>query len=905
LHVRKFPLILVLICVIAALIFILPLVVPSEIFTMIPFHENLSELVDTVRSHAIPHFSGGILYTYAIPIILGLWALFFLVTMHAPSFWWMAPYSMVVVYTLYLFTQLRAGQSQPALFLERLSREPTMGSVLIILAMLLELTIALLFLIVSIRLHRRFWKGKKSSSSENRKLEQKEHRAQERKALKQAHKEQVREERDAKKSAKRAKKGSSRKSHTEDSEAEARDESTMVTLQHDADIRETGKSSYTYPDSDSSSIDSEAPLAFPAVREMPRLKTIGNEPKKESELYVGSVKVKDDDSVLLADTPIEDIDEPEEVPVGKTYDPIPSLRKQLEQDALTAPFEVPTSMPKPEPSRQTASQKPASQSSSLPVAETKSQEPSSAHERVVTQTRMVDDFHSADDTDDADDDSEEDMDQISGVGGLVSSNAGSSALLSRNKLRYNFPSDDLLETYPDHVTDIDAETQAAGENLILTLKQFKIDATLMKIVKGPTVTMFEVSPAPGVRVSSIISLSDNIALQLAARQVRIVAPIPGKQAVGIEVPNRDRAIIGFKDLLPTIDAKAYQVPMILGRKITGEPVVIEITQTPHLLIAGATGSGKSVCVNSLISSILYRRSPKEVRLILVDPKIVELRVYNGIPHLLTPVITEPKKTIKALEFCLYEMDRRYKLLNALAVRNIAAYNKKIKELKLARERLPYIVVVIDEFADLMTTVGKELETLLARLAAMARAVGIHLVLATQRPSANVITGIIKSNIPSRIAFMVASQIDSRIIIDETGAEKLLGRGDMLFAPGWDPNSVRIQGAFLSDEEVERVVAYAKTQGEPDYLDEAFFEDDDSTSNNGDDDDETDDSSDDVLMAKALKIVVERQSASASYLQRRLKIGYNRAARLVEQMEDDGYVGPARGSKPRELLKFPD
>ncbi|MDD3367019.1 MAG: FtsK/SpoIIIE domain-containing protein, partial [Sphaerochaetaceae bacterium] len=382
------------------------------------------------------------------------------------------------------------------------------------------------------------------------------------------------------------------------------------------------------------------------------------------------------------------------------------------------------------------------------------------------------------------------------------------------------------------------------------------------------------------------------------------APIPGKQAVGIEVPNKRRSIIGFKDLLPSIDDQDFNVPMVLGRKITGEPVVIEITQTPHLLIAGATGSGKSVCVNSFISSILFRRSPKEVRLILVDPKIVELRVYNGIPHLLTPVITEPKKTIKALEFCLYEMERRYKLLNALAVRNIAAYNKKIQELKLARERLPYIVVIIDEFADLMNTVGKELETMLARLAAMARAIGIHLVLATQRPSANVITGIIKSNIPTRIAFMVASQIDSRIIIDETGAEKLLGRGDMLFAPAWDPNSARIQGAFLSDEEVERIVAYAKKQGEPDYLDEAFFEDDD-TNGSDDDDEAIDDNSDEALFEKALKIVVERQSASASFLQRRLRIGYNRAARLIEQMEDEGYVGPPRGSKPREILRFPD
>ena len=460
-------------------------------------------------------------------------------------------------------------------------------------------------------------------------------------------------------------------------------------------------------------------------------------------------------------------------------------------------------------------------------------------------------------------------------------------------------------SYPDHSTEVDEATRKAGEALILTLKQFRIEATLVNIVRGPTVTMFEVSPAPGVRVSAIVSLSDNIALQLAARQVRIVAPIPGKQAVGIEVPNRTRSIIGFREMLPTIDEKNFNIPMVLGRKITGEPVVIELTQTPHLLIAGATGSGKSVCVNSLISSILFRRSPKDVRLILVDPKIVELRVYNGIPHLLTPVITEAKKTIKALEFCLYEMDRRYKLLNALAVRNITAYNNRIREQKLAREKLPFIVVVVDEFADLMTTVGKELETLLARLAAMARAVGIHLVLATQRPSANVITGIIKSNIPTRIAFMVASQIDSRIIIDETGAEKLLGKGDLLFAPGWDPHSIRIQGAFLSDEEVERVVEYAKSQGDPDYLDEMFFEDEDSSDDSADGDDGFEDDVDDVLMEKALKIVVERQSASASYLQRRLKIGYNRAARLVEQMEDDGYVGPARGSKPRELLRFPD
>ncbi|MCB5231199.1 MAG: DNA translocase FtsK [Sphaerochaetaceae bacterium] len=604
-------------------------------------------------------------------------------------------------------------------------------------------------------------------------------------------------------------------------------------------------------------------FGFPIVSQLPKLRTIRNI-DEEDQIYVGSVKEQEDSSLIIAETPTED--------------PIPTLRQQMQKDARLASL-ISRPFVKSEKKRETFEvEKPKEILKEVPV---------------ITPTVKTEVIQEVADN--------QDIDIISGVGGLISS-TGHDALLSRSKITYKFPPEELLDTYPDHVNHIDAHTKAAGEDLVATLKQFKIEAELINIVKGPTVTMFEVSPAPGVRVSSILSLSDNIALRLAARQIRIVAPIPGKQAVGIEVPNKERSIIGFRDLLSSIDEKTYQVPMILGRKITGEPVVIELTQTPHLLIAGATGSGKSVCVNSLISSILYRRSPKEVRLILVDPKIVELRVYNNIPHLLTPVITEPKKTIKALEFCLYEMERRYKLLNGLAVRNISAYNKKVADQKIAREKLPYIVVVIDEFADLMTTVGKELETLLARLAAMARAVGIHLVLATQRPSANVITGIIKSNIPTRIAFMVASQIDSRIIIDETGAEKLLGRGDMLFAPGWDPASVRIQGSFLSDEEVERVVEFAKQQGEPDYLDESFFEDEPESEE--DENDFDNDTSDEALMEKALKIVVERNGASASYLQRRLKIGYNRAARLVEQMEEEGLVGPQRGSKPRELLRLP-
>ena len=330
--------------------------------------------------------------------------------------------------------------------------------------------------------------------------------------------------------------------------------------------------------------------------------------------------------------------------------------------------------------------------------------------------------------------------------------------------------------------------------------------------------------------------------------------------------------------------------------------MIDLAKTPHMLIAGATGSGKSVCVNSLILSILYKRSFNDVKLILVDPKVVELKLYNSIPHLLTPVITEPKKALKALQWCLCEMERRYALLDSMSVRDIANYNQKINEQKICTEKLPYIVVIIDEFADLMATSGKELESIVARLTAMSRAVGIHLVLATQRPSVNVITGLIKANIPTRIAFMVASRTDSNIIIDTVGAEKLLGRGDMLYASAVDPAPIRIQGTFVTDQEVEDVVKAVKEYGEPDYLDEELFEDDK--------EDEARDlfgepiADDDPLYDQALEIVVQSGKASASYIQRRLKIGYNRAARLVEEMEERGIVGPANGSKPREVIHIP-
>lgn len=475
---------------------------------------------------------------------------------------------------------------------------------------------------------------------------------------------------------------------------------------------------------------------------------------------------------------------------------------------------------------------------------------------------------------------------------------------SNYRNNYHVPIKGVLAEYPDDkYREIDEDTRKAARVLEITLEEFKISATVTGIKKGPVITMFELLPAPGVKISKITNLADNIALRLAASRVRIVAPIPGKHAVGIEVPNKKRAIVSFSEMVsaPEMKDRDIAVPIVLGKDIRGGTQVIDLTRTPHLLIAGATGSGKSVCVNSLICSILYERSPADVKMILVDPKIVELKLYNDIPHLLTPVITDPKKAIQAIQWCLYEMERRYSLLDVLGVREIRSYNKRVKERKLATMELPYLILVIDEFADLMATSGKELEAMIARLAAMSRAVGIHLVLATQRPSADVITGLIKANFPSRIAFMVASMMDSRIIIDSAGAEKLLGKGDMLFTSAWDPFPSRVQGAFMSEEEVERVVAYVKTLGAPEYIDDEIFIDDD-------DEDEishSSGSSSDPLFNKALEIVGSAGKASASYLQRRLKIGYNRAARLVEQMEDMGIVGPQNGSKPREVIHMPE
>jgi len=481
-------------------------------------------------------------------------------------------------------------------------------------------------------------------------------------------------------------------------------------------------------------------------------------------------------------------------------------------------------------------------------------------------------------------------------------------VLARRKEKdkpYAVPSEGILTAYPDgEYWIIDEKTKRSAEVLRDTLAEFKIEAEVTGIRKGPVITMFEILPAPGVKLSKITNLSDNIALRLAASSVRIVAPIPGKHAVGIEVPNEKRSIVSLREIVEYEGFKTskMEIPVILGKDIAGEAQFIDLTQTPHLLIAGATGSGKSVCVNAIILSILYRRSPLEVRLLLIDPKIVELKLYNDIPHLLTPVITEPKRAFQALQYCICEMERRYSLLDHVGVRDIKSYNRKIKDKGLAAERLPYIVVIIDEFADLMATTGKELESTLARLAAMSRAVGIHLVLATQRPSIDVITGLIKANIPSRIAFMVASKFDSRIIIDMVGAEKLLGRGDMLVATAWESFPIRMQGAYVSEEEVEKAVEFVKTLGEPEYIDDEIFIDED------DEDGESSlfsDDDDDPLFEKALEIVLQQGKASASYIQRRLKVGYNRASRLVEQMEEKGIVGPAKGSKPRDLMHNPE
>jgi len=457
---------------------------------------------------------------------------------------------------------------------------------------------------------------------------------------------------------------------------------------------------------------------------------------------------------------------------------------------------------------------------------------------------------------------------------------------------YQLPDMSLLKDPPP------ASEEDLREDLLLTskllgetLEDFGIDAKVVQVNRGPVLTSFEVQPAAGVKVSKIVSLSDDLALVLAAPSIRIEAPIPGKQAVGIEIPNRTATMVGLKEVLL---AEQFQfssaiLPLALGKDIMGNPVVTDLTKMPHMLVAGATGSGKSVCINGIIMSILYKMHPDNVKLLMIDPKMVELSVYDGIPHLRFPVITGPKEAVKCLKWLVKEMEDRYKLLAAEGARHITGYIDKL----LAREEntMCYVVAIIDELADLMMVSSQECEDSIARLTQMARAVGIHLILATQRPSVDIITGVIKANFPCRVAFQVFSKIDSRTILDMNGADKLLGRGDMLFLPPGTPKPIRIQGAFLSNEEIEDVIKFIRLQGfEPhqekftaDTLEEkqTIFDEDD-------------------LLEDVLRLAVRNEGVSTSMIQRKLKIGYNRASRLVEMLEEHNFVGPSVGIKPREV-----
>jgi len=448
----------------------------------------------------------------------------------------------------------------------------------------------------------------------------------------------------------------------------------------------------------------------------------------------------------------------------------------------------------------------------------------------------------------------------------------------------------------------DAEIMQQCSVLEQTLADFKVRAKVVAATRGPAVTQFELQPAPGVKVNTVVNLADDIALRLAAPGVRMEAPIPGKSAIGIEVPNLKTDPVNFREVVDTdiVRNKASKLCIGLGKDISGNIITADIAKMPHLLIAGSTGSGKSVCINTIICGILYKALPEEVKLILVDPKVVELSIYDGIPHLLTPVVTDPKKAASALHWAVAEMERRYKLFADNHVRNIDGFNKE------AQEKMPYIVIIIDEMADLMACVKADIETAVMRLAAKARAAGIHMILATQRPSVDVITGVLKNNIPSRIAFAVTSLIDSRTILDSAGAEKLLGKGDMLYSPSGSNKPTRVQGAFVSDEEVGSIVEFIIGQSIPvEYSDEVTSVELESDKKNNsaaaDEDTEAPGPTEDPLFEKALMLVLDTGQASASMMQRRFSIGYNRAARLVDTMAELGVVGKAMGSKPREVI----
>ncbi len=467
------------------------------------------------------------------------------------------------------------------------------------------------------------------------------------------------------------------------------------------------------------------------------------------------------------------------------------------------------------------------------------------------------------------------------------------------------PSKSILQDNKNYsYEEFKAEENESALILENTLQEFDIKAEVTEIIHGPVVTLFKLNPAPGIKLSRIENLSNNLALRLGAKSIRIIAPIPGEKSVGVEIPNRLREVVGFREIVDSenFTNSKFHIPVGLGKDIYGKIIIIDVYKMPHILIAGATGSGKSVCVNVFISSILFSCSPDKVKLLLIDPKIVELKPYNDIPHLLTPVITDSKKAINALKYLVYEMERRYSVLDTLGARDIVEYNHNVSKRSEVHEKLPFIVAVVDEFADLISVAGKEAEGLFARLTAKARAVGIHMLLATQRPSIDVITGLIKANVPTRIAFQVISLQDSRIILDQKGAEKLLGQGDMLYLSPAQPFTIRLQGAFLSKEEVDKITDHWKSVGEPNYIN---IEEELGILENDSDDSEGDEDLNDPLFKEAIDIVYRSQKASASYLQRKLNIGYNRAARMVEEMERMGLVGPQRGSKPREIISSGD
>lgn len=471
--------------------------------------------------------------------------------------------------------------------------------------------------------------------------------------------------------------------------------------------------------------------------------------------------------------------------------------------------------------------------------------------------------------------------------------------LNEETFIYKVPPIELLEDVKNDSKKDNSEVLRNKKIIEDTMENFGIESKIVAINKGPVITSYELEPAPGVRLSKIVSLSDNLSLALASSDIRIEAPIPGKSVVGIEVPNKNKAAVTVREIIESDEFKNLNshLPLALGKDVSGKNIISTIDKMPHLLVAGATGSGKSVCINTIITSILYKSSPEDVKLVLIDPKVVELSIYNGIPHLLIPVVTNPKKAQYALNWAVDEMEKRYKAFAENSVRDINGYNKKMKEK--GEKYFPRIVVIVDELADLMMVSGQEVEDYIARLAQMARAAGIHLIIATQRPSVDVLTGTIKANIPSRIAFSVSSSVDSRTILDMGGAEKLLGKGDMIFYPSFYSKPKRVQGAFISDEEVERVIDFVKLNNShemPKEKENLLDEIEKKTEEIKDKD---------PLFDEAVKYILTDEQASISFLQRKLKVGYSRAARIVDQMEEAGIIGPHEGSKPRTIIMSPE